>query len=179
MEQFIQKLDAVIKKPIGFLAFIGAAVLVFVWITVCADVLLRYFFNRPLSWPTDIASFALGAMTFFSAAWLLREEGHIHLDIVTNLLSPRTQAAFLTITSILGAILCLIITWFGAQAAFDAWRRGVKTLTAGAYPAGPVLCILPLGFLVFFLQFLVRSHKCLREWKAISKKKEKGEQTSV
>ena len=52
----------------------SAATLIFVamMLVVCAEVLLRYGFNSPISWVVEISEYALLWITFLGAAWVLR-----------------------------------------------------------------------------------------------------------
>jgi len=173
LKYLMQKACAVFDRIVNYFAFFAGAILIFIWLAVCTDVILRYFMNRPLNWVTDIAAFSLSAITFLGAAWLLKREGHISLDVVLNLLSPKALAAFNTMTSILSTITCLVIAFYGAEAAWDYYQRGVMTMTVPYYPAGPVLAILPVGFFIFFIQFARRSYRYLQVWIAtVPEKKE-------
>jgi len=95
---------SVFDRIIGACMFLGAAILAFLMISVCWDVIARTVVKRPLTWVLEFTEYGLLFMTFLSAAWVLRNEGHVTNDVFFARLSPKNQARFNTITSILGAV---------------------------------------------------------------------------
>ena len=57
-----------------------------------ADVVARYVFNSPTMWADEMASYLLIAIVFLGLAQNLRTDGHIRIDVITNLLSSRSRA---------------------------------------------------------------------------------------
>ena len=167
------KIGAIFDHTPNFLACVAGILLVIGWFSVVADVVMRYFLNRPLVWVLETTEYVLTTIAFLGAAWLLRREGHVSLDLVLNLLKPRTQAMFHTITSILGAIACLIVVWYGVEATCSHYLKGMRIVTALAPPSAPFLTIIPVGFFLLFLQFLRRSYGYLLKWKAVPEREEK------
>jgi len=171
--KLLVKIGAIFDQTLNFLAYVVGVLLVFGWLSVVADVVMRYFLNRPLTWALETTEYVLTTVAFLGAAWLLRREGHVSLDLVLNLFKPRTQAMFHAITSSLGAIACLIIVWYGVEATWSHYLKGMRVTTALAPPTAPFLTIIPVGFFLLFLQFLRRSYGYLLKWKAVPEKEEK------
>jgi len=74
------------------------------------QVVTRYGFNHPLTWPEELCTLLLVWMTFFGASLLLKKEQHIEIDFFTKLMPRRAQQviglvnvvlifAFLTVTA--------------------------------------------------------------------------------
>ena len=55
------------------------------------EVFLRTFFNRPQEWVMELSEYALLYITFLSAAFVLKKEGHIVVDLVTCRLNVKKR----------------------------------------------------------------------------------------
>lgn len=158
----LRKTGVIFDRIIVGLAWAAGVLLAFAAIAVSVDVVLRYFFNRPIAWVLEISEYILLYVTFMAAAWVLKDEGHIRVDLLVNHLNSRIQALILIVTSVIGAFVMLILTWFGGRVTLDFYRRGVPTLEYLKTPEYLVLIIIPIGSFFLGIQFLRRAHKYLK-----------------
>jgi hypothetical protein len=77
----------------------------------------------------------------------------------------RARLLFKTVTSWVGAAICLVLTYSGADVAFDHLQRGLHQPTPVEPPDFPLFGIIPLGFLLLFIQFLRRGYASFVTWK--------------
>jgi len=68
------------------LAYISVIVLVS---SMIYEVTARYFLNAPTVWSYDIAYMSSGALFILGVSWTLRENAHIRIDIIRNMLPKR------------------------------------------------------------------------------------------
>ncbi len=150
----------------SLLALLGASLLTFMMLAVSWEVVSRYFLGRGSIWVIEFSEYSLLYITFLGTAWLLKKDGHVKMDIVLSRLNPKTR--FLTdgITSILGAIFCLVIAWAGAAVAWDHLQRGLHQPTLIAPPDFPIFVIIPVGSFLLSIQFLRRAYSFLESWRA-------------
>ena len=120
--RLITKAGSIFDRTINILTVAAIVILVFVMLSVCAEVILRYFLNRPLIWVVQVTENSLLYIAFLGAAWVLKREGHVKMDLVLNRLNPATQYLMNSITSIIGAIICLVITWYGVKVCWDLYQ---------------------------------------------------------
>jgi len=139
--------------------------MIFALISVCIDVVLRYFFNSPTGWVLQISEYILLYIPFLSAAYVLKEDGHIKVDILLGFLSPKTQALFDVVTSALGAGVLLVLTYYGTIVSCAFYIRKVITLKYLKIPEFLVVMAIPIGCLMFALQFIRRANKGYREYR--------------
>jgi len=137
---------------------------------IWADVIWRYFLNRPLKGVTELAGYSLLYITFLGAAWLLKKEGHVKMDIVLNQLMPKNQALINAITSILVAICCLCATWYGARSAWEYFLTGYYEVSQLSIPVFHLSAVVSFGFLLLFIQFLRRGYGYLESWRILREK---------
>lgn len=157
------------------IACVGVGVLTLI---VCFEVVMRTFFNRPSSWVGEYSGHILLYITFLTAAWLLRKEEHVKMDLITNMLNKKKTAIIDVITSVLGIFICFITAWFTAKVAIDMFQTGYVTQSVLRLPEWPLMTMIPLGFFLLAIQFIRRTFKHYMVWKGIGKK-EKGEGLSA
>jgi TRAP-type C4-dicarboxylate transport system permease small subunit len=143
---------------------LGAAILAFLMIAVCWDVLARAFAGRPLTWVLEFTEYGLLYMTFLCAAWVLKTEGHVTNDVLFSRLSPKSQSLLNLITSILGAMICLVLTWFGAGVTWEKLQSGAYQPTPIEPPDFPIFVIIPIGCFLLSIQFVRRACIHLGKW---------------
>jgi TRAP-type C4-dicarboxylate transport system permease small subunit len=135
------------------LFWVAGGLLMFVTIGTCIDVLLRYVFNRPIGWMLEVTEYAMLYIPFLGAALVLKEDGHIRIDLVITFLGERLRGWLNVVTSFVGGVVMGTYTWFGAQVTLDYFRRGVPSLESLKTPMFLILMIIPIGGLFFSIQF--------------------------
>jgi TRAP-type C4-dicarboxylate transport system permease small subunit len=155
MKRFLDIFD----RTLNVMTFLAGILLVFIMLSVCLEVVLRTFINRPQIWVTEVTECLLLYITFLGTAWLLREEGHVKVDIVLNRLKPQTTAFLGIISSIMGVLVSITLTIYGFNVTWDYFQRGIYTPTALEIPVYLILLIIPIGSLMLFIQFIRRTGK--------------------
>ncbi len=161
----------ILRKAIGIfnhtrdsLGLVASFLIVFTMLLVTSDVIMRYFLNSPIPWATEITEYSLLYTTFLGAAWVLSREGHVKMDLVLTRLGVKTQAYLNTITSVIGALIWLVLTWFSIKATWQFYQLGYTFYTPLDTPKFIVLAIIPLGSILLFLQFIGRAYGYSRGW---------------
>lgn len=134
----------------------------FATIGTCMDVILRYCFNRPIHWMLEITEYILLYIPFLGAGLVLKEDGHIRVDIFINHLSWRVRKRLHLLTSFIGGFVMLTYTYFGGQVTWDHFKRGVPALESLKTPLFLILMIIPIGSFFFAVQFfrqMVQVHR--------------------
>jgi TRAP-type C4-dicarboxylate transport system permease small subunit len=152
------KVNSIFDRTIDLLAFLAAIMIIFTMLLVSAEVVMRYFLRRPIAWDVEITEYLLLYITFLAAAWVLKREGHVRIDILLNRLTPRSQAMLGIITSILGILICGALVWYGTLVTWDHFLRQVTyARSLLEVPYYPILAIIPVGSLLLMLQFVRRT----------------------
>lgn len=151
----------VFDRALDVTAFTAAALLIFIMLAICFEVVARRI-GYPQKWEIEVVEYCLLYVTFLGAAWLLKQEGHVRLDVVVERLSPRVQALLGSITSILSIIISLLLVVYGFQVTWDCFQRGIFRLTPLLAPMWPLIIIIPIGSLFLLVQFVRRTYGYLR-----------------
>jgi len=126
------------------------------------EVFSRYF-ARPTTWVTEISSILVLWIPFMVAAWVLRKEGHVKMDLFVERLNPRIRAMIDFITSLAGVVVMLIVAVAGLMTTI--YWIGNRTPTMLMLPRSPIIGIIFFGSLLFAIQFLIRALANFRRWR--------------
>lgn len=138
------------------LAVLAGIIIILTTICVSLDVVLRYFLKAPLLWVDELAEYGLLYITFAGTAWLLRQDGHVVVDIIDALVSSRTRNRLNAFASIVGAAVCLILTYYGVLVTWSQFARRIYNPTMLEIPKGALVAVIPVGTFLLFIQFLRR-----------------------
>ncbi len=144
---------AIFDRIIYGLFWVAAGLLIFSTAGTCIDVILRYVLNRPIHWMLEITEYIMLYIPFLGAALVLKDDGHIRVDLILNHLSEPKRAWADVLSSLVGGLVMLLYTWFGAQVTLEAIRRGTPALESLRTPMFLVWMIIPIGSFFFTIQF--------------------------
>ena len=164
--KLLKKITAISDRIIELAALLAAILIVSTMLAINADVVWMHLLGGSIIWVLEIATFCLLYITFLGAAWLLKREGHVKMDLVLNRLKPRAQATLNVITSIFGIIICLVLVWWGVKVTLEHFQEGYYIRSLINYPTWVLIAIIPVGSFLFFIQFLRRTYGYMREWAA-------------
>ena len=89
----IDSLFEKMKKLNTLCATLSGVVLLFVTLSIFVDVFLRYFFNKPSIWVTEVSTYLFLYIIFFAAAYTLQQGMHIRVTFIFDLFGPGTRRA--------------------------------------------------------------------------------------
>lgn len=164
--KLLTKSSSVFDYIIGSLTYLAAAILTFIMLAVCWDVIARAAFGQPLKWVLEFSEYSLLYITFLGTAWVLKNERHVIVDIGLNQLNPGNRALLNVVTSILGVIICLFLTWYGWDVSWEHLVQGFYQPTMIKPPDFPIFVIIPIGSFLLTIQFLRRACKYVGDWRA-------------
>ncbi len=144
--------DLILKGTVIF----GCALVVLMAISICYGVLTRYFFDYAPLWVNDFTEYALLGVTFLGAAYVLKEDRHIEVDLVTSSFCRKNQLLLKMITSSLGAAICLLMTWYGFETVWDNYVRKVNVVKTLDFPKFIPLLLIAVGCVLLSIQFIRR-----------------------
>jgi TRAP-type mannitol/chloroaromatic compound transport system permease small subunit len=117
------------------------------------NALVRYTFNVSSNAFLELQWYLFAAVFLFGAAWTLKRNEHIRIDVVVGRFSPKVHAwidIFGTLFFLLP--LCAIVLYDGIPFALDAMQSGEVSSNAGGLIVWPAKMLLPLGFFFLMLQ---------------------------
>jgi TRAP-type mannitol/chloroaromatic compound transport system permease small subunit len=130
---------------------------------VLYEVLMRYAFNAPTVWGFEATTFLYGMHYMLGLSFMENAQGHVRVDIVTNLLPKRVQAAVM----IAGYLLIFmpvygVMTWGAAKFAYTATVSNELNSTSWAPRIWPFKIVMAVSFGFLVIQGLATVLKHLR-----------------
>lgn len=156
MSRFAKSLKTAIHlldKINKFLVILDALCIVFLMIATAYTVVARYAFNYHIKGLFEITEYALVLVPFLGAAWLLKKQGHVSVDVLVNLLRKKQRTFLNMATSIICAALCAILTYYGADITLRLFQSGYRITGEIAVPQWLVVIIIPIGFFFVTLTY--------------------------
>jgi TRAP-type C4-dicarboxylate transport system permease small subunit len=145
-----------LSRTLDATAVFSAACIAFITLSICCEVIARYFLHRPLRWTVEISEYLQIYFAFLSAAWVLRKKGHVTLDIAVGRLSPGGKRAFRIFTDILGIIAAATLCLFAAIVAVEQYLLGTPVIKSLEIPKWIVIAPIPLGMFLVTAEFFVK-----------------------
>jgi TRAP-type mannitol/chloroaromatic compound transport system permease small subunit len=117
------------------------------------NALARYGLNFGSNALLELQWYLFGGVFLLAAAYTLKQNEHIRIDIVSSRLSPRTR----NIIDVIGHIvflmpLCLLMIWLGVPFFLRSFNSGEISGSAGGLIIWPAKLLIPLGFTLLLLQ---------------------------
>ena len=146
-----------------FLAYVACTMLVLIILTICVEICTRSVSSVTNPWLIDLSEITLLYSTFLAAAWVLGNDKHVSLDLILDALNPRTTKYIHFGLSILAAIACLTVCWFGILTVVDQFQNDIRETTIMAPYTFWITAVVPFGLFLLGLQFIRRGIRALLE----------------
>ncbi|ABD56675.1 TRAP transporter small permease [Jannaschia sp. CCS1] len=135
------------------MAFIAAATLVWLMVSVVTSVLMRNLGLQPFAWLFTSAEYGLLYMTMLGAPWLVREKGHVHIELVTAALPPRVRRVVSRAVALGCVAVSGILAWYGLDLFLTNIERNDFDVRAYFYPRWLLTITFPIAFTFMAVEF--------------------------
>ncbi len=135
------------------MAFIAAATLIWLMVSVVVSVAMRNLGLQPYAWLFTSAEYGLLYMTMLGAPWLVRERGHVHIELVTAVLPPALRRAVSRAVAALCVAVSLILAWYGLELFLTNIERNDYDVRAYFYPRWLLTIAFPVAFTFMAVEF--------------------------
>jgi TRAP-type transport system small permease protein len=90
---------------------ISMTLLFFMMLFVAADIIGRFFFNKPFKGSTDLIELMMGVVVFSGIAYCAQKDGHARVDVLYNHFPQRFQALLDILTFGASLFVYALIAW--------------------------------------------------------------------
>jgi C4-dicarboxylate transporter, DctQ subunit len=156
-------LEKAFSRVVGGMAGVAAFLILFILVSICMEVILRYFFGRPLLWTVEASEYLQIYITFLAATWVLRQDGHVNLEILLDMVGKKTKRIFYYASNTLGFVTALAIAIFSGTVTYQQLVLGTPVIKALEVPKWMVLAPIPVGCFFLTLEFMWRIAKGYKE----------------
>jgi TRAP-type C4-dicarboxylate transport system permease small subunit len=116
------------------------------------SVAARYFFKIPTEWQDETAIFLLIGATFFSGAFVQSQRGHIGVEAVAGLLSPRVNRFRMFFVEAISLVFIAFFAWKSWTLFLDALHEGHTSNSTWGPPMWIPYSLMALGMTLLALQ---------------------------
>jgi TRAP-type C4-dicarboxylate transport system permease small subunit len=146
------------------MAWLAGLLIAAMMVVITVDVVVRNLGYQSSAHFFTFTEYALLIVPCLGAPWLVREKGHVYVEILFTYLRPRQRAALRTLVALLCIGVCLVLAWYGADVTLRDFAGNEKDVRSLDMPRWMVVGFVPLSFLMMaieFLRFLVRRENFL------------------
>ncbi|MBC7338247.1 MAG: TRAP transporter small permease [Firmicutes bacterium] len=142
-----------LKRVTGAAHTLGAVVLGLMFTFMVLNIIGRSI-GHQLVWVGEFSSYAVVWAVYLGVALVLREGGHVKVELVSERLPPRARAVMRILGDDLPTmVFSIFVVWRSAYMVQVAWQTQRETPLLGI-PVWPLLAVLPLGMALFGLEAL-------------------------
>lgn len=138
-------------------AVLSAVLLICIMLATTVKVLFRYGLRTSVIGVDEISGTLLLYIGLLGAAWVLRRDEHVIVDLLLGQIGERAKRLLLVVSSLIGALVCLVVAVFGALEVINSIERGIRIPAEIEMPRAVDLIVIPVGFLLLAIQFLRRA----------------------
>ncbi len=148
----VSLLDMLVKKISAGINAALFVILLAMGLILGANIVLRYFFESPISWSNVITRYAYIYIVLLGTAISYIEGGHAQIDFVYNSVSRGKKMVFDLLHYLVMLFLCIVLIFFGIKHVITMWpvhSPVVKSLSMGVvYLSVPISAAVMTVFLV-------------------------------
>ncbi|MEY8338858.1 TRAP transporter small permease [Lachnospiraceae bacterium 62-35] len=162
----MQVFNRIIDACLNILAMVAGIALGFLLIAICYSTFSRVVFHDPMSNLIEYSAYSLIYITFLGAPWILKQRGHITVDIILEAMSKKKKLFMNMLTDIAGGIICIVIFWQGCIVTLSNIQDKIKVMDSMGTPQFLLIIVIPIGSFFMAIQFLRNSAEDFKLWKA-------------
>ncbi len=133
---------------------IGGLSIIIATLCIAEGVFVRYVFRHPTIWQIELAVYMLICATFIGSPWVLKERGHINIELIFSKLPERTKLYLNFCTAIVAFIFCVLVAWKGWAMWYEAYENNWVSESLWSIPLKYPYLIIPIGMTLTALQFI-------------------------
>jgi TRAP-type C4-dicarboxylate transport system permease small subunit len=133
---------------------VGVIFVALVTFLITADVVGRYFFNKPVKGAHELIAVMVVVIIALGVAHNQFRKANIEIDLMTSRLPQKAQAGIAILTYLLSLGIVSLLTWQAFVHSKDLWDTGQKTLELKIFTA-PFELLLAIGFLMLSIVLII------------------------
>jgi TRAP-type C4-dicarboxylate transport system permease small subunit len=149
----VRTVAALYRRLLVALAAVAGVMLAAMALAIVVDVVLRNLGFQPPGHTFTLTEYSLLYVTMLAAPWLLRAKGHVHIELLTAAVSPRSRFWLTRVVYALCVLTCAVIFWFGLEVSIDQWQRAVIDVRSFDMPRWLLTASIPLSFGLMTVEF--------------------------
>lgn len=135
------------------MALIAGLMLVWLMVAVVLTVTLRNLGLQPAAWLFVSTEYFMFYLTLLGAPWLVRQRGHVHIEMLTATLPPAALQVVSRTVALLCVAVCLVLAWKGYDLVMTNLERRDFDVRAYFFPKWILTLAYPISFGMMAIEF--------------------------
>ena len=136
------------------MALAAGVLMVAMMAMIVADVVLRNLGYQSSAHFFTFTEYFLLLIPLLGAPWLVREKGHIYIELLVGALPPRPRQALMWVIVIVSLAVCAVLAWYGGAITVQNFVQNEKDVRSFDMPRWMLMLSMPLAFGMMALEFL-------------------------
>ena len=133
----VQKASSHLMKGLSCLAQLA---LIFMVVSICYDIVMRYLFAKPTLWCLEVNTFLIVFLALVPAGDVLRVDKHFKITFLPDRLSGLGKKIQALSNNLLGLIFCSLMVWKGYEMTYFAFVYDERMSTPLALRCSCLTC---------------------------------------
>ncbi|MGH8740439.1 MAG: TRAP transporter small permease [Burkholderiales bacterium] len=135
------------------MALTAGALMVAMMAMIVIDVVLRNLGYQSSAHFFTFTEYFLLLIPLLGAPWLVREKGHIYIELLLSMLSPRARGLQIRFILVACLAVCLVLAWYGGDITLRNYLQDEKDVRSFDMPRWVLMLSMPLAFGMMALEF--------------------------
>jgi TRAP-type C4-dicarboxylate transport system permease small subunit len=153
-------LVAAVERPLaalnGIIVVFSSIALVVASVILSYSVVVRYAFKSGTYWQDEASVFLIVAAVFLSSASVQARRGHVAIEAIVGLLSPRANRVRMLIVDLASLFFCAFFAWKSWTLLHEAWVDGQVSGSTWAPPLWIPYSLMAVGMTLLSIQILLQ-----------------------
>jgi TRAP-type C4-dicarboxylate transport system permease small subunit len=151
------KAGFLLAKIEHYLTYAATALIIFVMLFVCAEVVMRYAFNSPIPGHLEGSELFVPIIVFFAISYTQSQKGHVGMTLVVDALPPGVRRYVEIVTLLLSVLTCAVLSYFSFKYAYNEWLIEDVTMTPPYWKLWPSAAAIPLGYMMIAIRLYLQA----------------------
>jgi len=157
----IDRFDAVFRRFNVFIAGLVAISIAGFAVLIPLDLVIRNLGWGNMPWLYEGIEYALYFGVFLGATWVLQQNAHVRVDVITASLPKKTARLLEMVVDIFGAVLCAFMCFYGIRATIQDFVDNNLPDKDLVIPSWYLMLAFAITFLFLTIEFLLRSRRAI------------------
>lgn len=135
------------------MAWLAGALLALMFFAIVVDVLLRNLGWQSSAHLFTFTEYALLMVPCFGAPWLVRERGHVFVEIGLNALPAAGRRRAIVVIGLLCVLICLVLAWYGVEVTLRNYLKNDIDMRSFDAPRWLLVACIPISFFFMATEF--------------------------
>ncbi|MCE8025298.1 TRAP transporter small permease [Billgrantia aerodenitrificans] len=135
------------------MALAAAIMLVWLMVAIVLSVVIRNLGLQPSAWLFLSTEYAMFYLTLLGAPWLVRHKGHVHIELLTSILTPMALQVVSRLVALLCVAVCVVLAWKGYDLVSMNIARNDYDVRAFFVPKWILTIAYPVCFSMMAIEF--------------------------